>query len=127
MENKSDCSHLMDGVLPIKLNHIKADSENIIRRFYRACIGWIRYKPLLLYITDRENYCRRIKDIRKGLEAVLPKVCEYFSCSDFNNVTAELDRYDRNVKAHYRQFTETQQAWTKISDTLIADHTGGEI
>ena len=110
--------HLMDGVLPIRLKYIKADSDIICRRFYQACIGWIRYKPLLLYITDKENYCERIEDMKKGLTAVLPKVCEYFSCYDFNNITKELDRYDRNVKIHHRQFVETQQAWRKIFDQL---------
>ncbi|MFZ3130741.1 MAG: hypothetical protein WA125_06460, partial [Desulfosporosinus sp.] len=45
----STYNHLLEGVLPINLKFIKADTEQITTRFYNACIGWIRYKPLLLY------------------------------------------------------------------------------
>jgi hypothetical protein len=69
--------HLLEGVLPIKLKFIEADDEKIISRFYKACIGWIRYKPLLLYITQRENYEEKINNMRNNLSYVLPKICEY--------------------------------------------------
>lgn len=106
--------HLMDGVLPIKLKYVQADSEPIATRFYLACIGWIRYKPLLLYITQPEHYEEKIDEMRERLAATLPKVCAYFGREDFMNISKELERYDRNVKKHYRQFIETQQIWTRI-------------
>ncbi len=112
--------HLMDGVLPIKLKYIRADSEMVITRFYRACIGWIRYKPLLLYITQREHYDEKIDEMRKQLSAVLPKVCAYFRCEDFMNISKELERYNRNVRKHYQQYIETQQIWARIC-TFLAD------
>lgn len=110
--------HLMDGVLPIKLKYIKADSEQIIERFYKACIGWIRYKPLLLYITQRDSYDSKIIEIRERLSATLPKICDYFGTSEFMNISKELERYHKNVKKHYEQFLETQQIWAKISEFL---------
>ena len=61
----------MDGVLPVDLKRIEADSEKIITRFYRACIGWIRYKPLLIYITQREQYESKIAEMRSKLEKTL--------------------------------------------------------
>lgn len=106
--------HLMDGVLPLNLKKIEADSQQIIARFYNACIGWVRYKPLLLYITHRESYEEKIKVMREKLAASLPKVCAFFQCDDFKQVTRELDRFDRSVKRHYRQFIGTQDAWAKI-------------
>mgnify|MGYP001431438794 CR=1 FL=1 len=112
--------HLMDGVLPIKLKYITADSEAIITRFYLACIGWIRYKPLLLYITQRECYDEKIDEMRRRLSATLPKVCAYFGCEDFMNVSKELERYNRNVEKHYQQFLETQRIWAKIC-AFLAD------
>ncbi|HYE82791.1 MAG TPA: hypothetical protein VEG39_11600 [Clostridia bacterium] len=118
----STYNHLMYGVLPTKLKYIQADSEQIINRFYRACIGWIRYKPLLLYITQRENYDDRIKEMRKQLEATLPKICAYFGRKDFMNVLRELERYHKSVRKHHEQFLETQQIWAKINRFLAERH-----
>lgn len=119
----STYNHLMDGVLPVKLKYIQGDSEQIITRFYRACIGWIRYKPLLLYITQREQYESRIEEIRDQLHATLPKVCAYFGREDFMNISKELERYHRNVKKHAQQFLETQQIWAKICNFLCSEKT----
>lgn len=110
--------HLMDGVLPIKLKYIQADSEPITTRFYLACIGWIRYKPLLLYITQREHYDERIDEMRKQLTATLPKICAYFGREDFMNILKELERYNRNVKKHYQEYVDTQQIWTRMCEFL---------
>jgi hypothetical protein len=114
--------HLMDGVLPIKLKYITADSEAVIMRFYLACIGWIRYKPLLLYITQQEHYDEKIKEMRERLSVTLPKVCAYFGREDFMNISKELERYNRNVKRHYQQFLETQQLWRRICEFLADRH-----
>lgn len=110
--------HLLDGVLPIKLKYIQADSEPIIMRFYLACIGWIRYKPLLLYITQREHYEEKIDMIRRQLDETLPKVCAYFGHEEFMNISKELERYNRNVQRHYKQYIETQKVWTRICKFL---------
>lgn len=110
----STYNHLLEGVLPIQLRFIRADSEKIIQRFYKACIGWIRYKPLLLYITQPHLYQETIETMRRKLEAVLPKVCNYFGRSNFMNILDELDKYDKNVKKHYADFVETQRVWAKL-------------
>lgn len=112
--------HLMDGVLPTKLKYIQADSESISTRFYLACIGWIRYKPLLLYITQQEHYKEKIDGMREHLVATLPKVCAYFGSEKFMNISKELERYNRNVKKHYQQYIETQQIWARIC-TFLTD------
>lgn len=114
----STYNHLMNGVLPIKLKYIQADSEKIVTRFYRACIGWIRYKPLLMYITQRENYESKIDEMREQLKVTLPKICDYFGRDDFMNISIELERYNRNVKKHYNQFVQTQEIWSKINTFL---------
>lgn len=117
----STYNHLMDGVLPITLKYIKADSDQIIERFYRACIGWIRYKPLFLYITDREHYTEKIKDMKSKLDSTLPKICSYFRTDAFKNISAELERYNKNVTKHYQQFLETQKTWAKICGFLQSE------
>ena len=110
--------HLMEGVLPINLKYIEADSDHIVDRFYKACIGWIRYKPLLIYITDREHYEEKINEMRYKLNASVPKVCAYFKRDAFRNVLTELERYNKNVRKHYRQFEETQYYWADICEFL---------
>lgn len=107
--------HLMDGVLPTRLKYIRADCDEIVDRFYRACIGWIRYKPLLLYITRRGEYRECIGGMRDKLKATLPGVCRHFKQDRFMNVLAELDKYDRKVETHYGQFMDTQRVFTKVA------------
>ncbi len=109
-------NHLLEGVLPIRLKFIKADTELITTRFYMACIGWIRYKPLLLYITQPDRYEEKIKEIHEQLNETLPKICAYFGKPDFIKVAAELEKYHRNVKKHYKEFLETKCIWAKIME-----------
>jgi hypothetical protein len=112
----STYNDLLEGVLPIRLKFIKADTKQIITRFYKACIGWIRYKPLLLYITQPDRYEEKIEEIREQLNETLPKICAYFGKPDFIKVLAELEEYHRNVEKHYREFLETQRIWAKIME-----------
>lgn len=107
--------HLMDGVLPTTLKYIQADSDPVVTRFYRACIGWIRYKPLLLYITRREEYEKAIEKVFGQLNDTLPRICLHFGRTDFFNILRELERYHKNVEKHYAQFRETQRIWQKIT------------
>ncbi|ULO05641.1 hypothetical protein H1230_21545 [Paenibacillus sp. 19GGS1-52] len=112
----STYNHLLAGVLPVKLKFITADNEQITTRFYKACIGWIRYKPLLLYITDRDHYEDKIAEMREQLKETLPKICAYFGEMDFMNVLSELEKYNKDVEIHHRDFLETQRIWAKIME-----------
>lgn len=114
----STYNHLMDGVLPIKLKPILPESEKVINRFYNCCVGWIRYKPLLLYITQREEYEKKIAQMRSTLSETLPKVSAYFGRDDFLKIRKELDRYDSNVQMHYQQFEDTKKVWARILESL---------
>ena len=49
-------NHMLEGVLPIHLSAITEKSAQVMTRFINACIGWIRYKPLLTYITQHAKY-----------------------------------------------------------------------
>jgi hypothetical protein len=112
----STYNDLLHGVLPIRLKFIRADNEEILTRFYKACIGWIRYKPLLLYITEPGSYEKKIEEIRKQLKGTLPKISTYFKQDGFMNVLTELEKYNRNVSKHYSDFMQTQQIWVKLME-----------
>jgi hypothetical protein len=110
----SNYEHLLLGVLPNKLKALKADSGVITIRFLKASKGWIRYKPLLLYITQRDNYEVEIKKMKEDLSIVIPKICNYFGNEEFKNILDELEFYHAHVEQHYRDFENTKLAWLKI-------------
>ncbi len=106
--------HLLEGVLPIQLQFIKADNKKIVDRFYKACMGWIRYKPLLLYITRPDTYESKIEEIRRRLMETLPKISMYFDEPEFMNLLHEFEKYNRNVHKHYQEFVDMKNTWSKL-------------
>lgn len=110
--------HLLEGVLPIRLKFVRCDNEQVRDRFYRACIGWIRYKPLLLYITQPDQYEERIGEMREKLQGVLPKISRYFRYPEFANVLAELEKYHKNVQKHYAEFQAAKRVWARIMEHM---------
>lgn len=113
----SSYNHLLSGVLPVDLKFIKPDSDDIVKRFYAACIGWARYKPLLLYITDRKTYRDKIGDMTEKLSKTLPSICDYFGTNIFFDILKELEKYEKNVGKHYQEFLETKRVWGKIIES----------
>lgn len=116
----STCEHLLLGVLPNELKAMSIQSNSIIKRFLQASIGWIRYKPLFLYILDPAGYSGEIQKIRGNLLKVLPSVCACFGNEKFQNIISELDYYDAHVMEHFRDFENTKKAWIKIVKYLEA-------
>lgn len=110
--------HILSGVLPVKLAPITHESPAIVNRFLAACIGWVRYKPLLLYITNPDSYTEKIDRMQETLNDVLPKLAEYFGNDGFLKIAAELEKYKRNVHKHASQFRLAQKTWVKILDLV---------
>lgn len=111
-------SHLLSGALPTALKPIRADSELVIKRFYSACIGWARYKPLLVYITNQAEYAEKMSEMNRRLDCTLTPVCKYFGTDAFCNIKRELNKYGKNVEKHYDEFTETKKIWSRIIESL---------
>lgn len=105
---------LLLGVLPNKLKVMRADSGAITKRFLKASIGWIRYKPLLLYITQRDNYETEIAKMKENLSNVIPKICNYFRNDEFKSILDELEFFHTHVEDHYKDFESTKSAWLKV-------------
>ncbi len=108
--------HLLSGVLPIHLAPITAGSPSVNTRFVGACIGWVRYKPLLVYLTQPEGFDKKMQAIRSALSRTLPKLAEYFHDSRFLKISDEFEKYCRNVTKHSDQFLMTRQTWKKMMD-----------
>ncbi len=105
---------ILNGVLPVELRGVDARSTVASQRFVKAAIGWIRYKPLLTFITQREDYDAIILGMTAKLDSVIPKLCKYFGTQKFEEVRTELGRYHRNVRRHHRAFEATKKAWAKV-------------
>jgi len=114
----STYEHLLLGVLPNKLLAMRPDAGVNTKRFLRAAIGWIRYKPLLLYITQKDGYEAEIKKMKRNLAEVIPKVCNYFQDDGFNIILDELEYFHTHVKEHYNDFENTKSAWIKIIEFM---------
>lgn len=110
----SACHHLLDGVLPLHLEPVLLDSNAVVTRFYNACVGWIRYKPRLRYITDPDVYESTIAAMKRTLEEILPKLCTFFDRPKFMNLSTELSKYSKSVPKHCQQFLQIQTAWTAL-------------
>lgn len=108
--------HLLDGVLPIHLSEIQAGSPSINTRFLNACVGWVRYKPLLTYLTAPQDYEKKMRSMHEALDQTLPALAEYFQDPRFFSITTELDKYAKNVEKHAHRFELSQSTWQKIVD-----------
>ena len=98
-----------------RLNYKDGDLEE---RFRKACIGWVKYKPLLIYLTDRKNYTKIMKEVKSNLEQSIPKMNTIFPNCNFDILLEELYSYDENVRKHYNEYTKTTEIWNKIIKKL---------
>lgn len=112
---------LMKDKYPKRLLRISLDDNNIEQRFLKATIGWTKYKPLLYYIIDRENYKNIIEKTRENLEKSIPKMNTAFQTCDFTCLLNELDEYDKNVKKHYAEFEKATRLWDSIKYKIVED------
>lgn len=109
---------IIKGRYPKKLRRIKIEEENIESRFLKASKGWIKYKPLLMYIQDNKNYKRNMKVAIEKLEKSVPKINELFESTNFTDLVKDLKEYDRNVEKHYKEYLKTNEIWKKMKEIL---------
>ena len=110
-------SSILENKFPKKFNKIKLD-ESVEERFLRTSIGWIKYKPLLIYITDRKNYSKIIKQTREDLEKGITAVNKLFDTESFNVLLDELNNYAHNVRKHYNEYIKTNEVWNKLKSQM---------
>lgn len=109
---------IMKEKYPKKLNKtVLADAE-IEQRFLKASIGWTRYKPLLYYIKDRENYKNIIEEARDNLKKSVKKINTAFSTCDFGCLLKELNKYDQDVEKHYQEYLKVNELWDKFKNEI---------
>ena len=105
---------IMNNILPTKLKRIDNDEESIGPRFFKASTGWIKYKPLLMYIQDKEHYKEKIEIAKEKLKNSSEKIDVLFENSDFTRLPDIFEEYDIMVEQHYQDFLETNRIWNKL-------------
>ncbi|NLW92149.1 MAG: hypothetical protein GXY34_11205 [Syntrophomonadaceae bacterium] len=113
---------LLSGVLPLELMKENALVSANISRFLAASIGWARYKPLLLYITHRNEYEYLIKEARERLTIQVPKFCDYFHAQGFQMVLNEFEDYHKSVERHFESYVESKLSWKKLVAYAMSAH-----
>lgn len=109
---------LLSGGLPETLKVMDVGTASVFKRFHQAAVGWIRYKPLLLYITQPKQYRQQMEKTEDALIRVLPKLCLYFGGDDFQVILKEFYWYGKHVEEHYTDFENTKRAWAHIMASL---------
>ena len=111
-------TEIMNGEFPKCLRKINVREQNIKSRFLKATLGWIKYKPLLLYIKDRENYRKEINSMVEKLQEIVPKLNEIFNDNCFTSLLEELEKYDKNVEQHYKDYIRTNEIWNELKGKI---------
>lgn len=109
---------IMKGKYPKKLSNVSLVDADIEQRFLKATIGWTRYKPLLYYINNREDYRTIIDQARDNLKKSVSKMNTVFLTCDFSCLIKELDEYDKNVQKHYQEYLKVNELWDKLKNKI---------
>lgn len=83
-------------------------------RFFKACAGWVRYKPLLMYISDKEHFKENIEVVTEKLKAAIPAMNRLFKNFDFNVLLKELKEYSDRVELDYKDYLRTNDIWNRL-------------
>lgn len=105
---------IMSNKFPKTLRLIRHSEDTVEKRFYKACLGWIKYKPLLVYILEKDKYRDIINDVYNRLEKSIPKINSLYPNYDFGQITEALKTYDQNVENDYNSYIEVNNIWNEL-------------
>ena len=99
---------------PKTLDQMCRNNEEISRRFEKAARGWIKYRPLYLYITNPKNYENEIIKTKENLEKSVLGMNNMFADTDFTVLFEDLEKYHNNVKKDYSNYNKVNEIWNKL-------------
>lgn len=102
---------IMKGKYPSYLHKTDNNKKYIGKRFFDVSVGWIRYKPLLMYITDKNNFEKNIDKVYENLNDSIDEVNRLFKDFDFSILLDELKKYSRDVERHYKEYEIVNEVW----------------
>lgn len=110
-------TNIMKEKYPKSLRKITTE-ENIETRFMQASLGWIKYKPLFMYITNRKLYKDNISIVKEKLKISIPKINKVFNKVEFGELIKALEEEDKKVEKNYKDYLRTNEIWNNIKDKL---------
>ena len=105
---------LMDKIYPKRLKRILYRDGGISLRFRRTTMGWTKYKPLLYYILNKNNYREVIDKAKIDLEYSVKEISTLYPDCDVTDLIDVLNEYDSNVEKHYEEYMKVNELWNKI-------------
>lgn len=105
---------VLTGKFPKRFEKLKLNDKSVGERFLKASIGWVKYKPLLMYIMQRKTYLKEMKIAQEKLENCIDKINEIFPENNFLCLVDEFKKYDQKVKKHYKEYLKTNDVWNRI-------------
>jgi len=112
-------TEIMEEKYPKNLRKINVREECVKSRFLKATMGWLKYKPLLLYITDKDTYNSKFEEMTEKLEKTVPKLNKVFGDDSFSILLKELEKYHKDVEQHYEEYQRTNDIWKKLRDIIF--------
>lgn len=112
-------TQIMKKRYPKKLKRINVDEESIEHRFVQASLGWIKYKPLYMYISNRDKYKENAEEVRKKLESSIQKLNKLFLHNNLEEILTSFNLWDMKVEQHYNDYIKTNQIWNKVKEQII--------
>ena len=114
-------TQLMDEKYPTKLKKISLkEGKEIEKRFYNTVLGWAKYKPLYIFLTDKEDYRKLIYEAKEKLSSTILLIDKVFPNYDFQVLLKEFNEYDKNVEVHYQEFLHTNEIWNRLKNDILA-------
>jgi hypothetical protein len=111
-------TEIMNGIYPKSLRKINVKEQSIKERFLKATLGWIKYKPLLLYIKNKDVYYEEIEQMIEKLKIIVPKLNKIFEDDCFSELLRVLEIYNVNVVKHYEEYKKTNEIWNLLKGKI---------
>ena len=108
-------TNILNKEYPETLKKITFKDKGSGKRFFKASIGWMKYKPLFVYITDKFNCDSKLKIVEEKLNKSIPVINKMFNNIDFNIVLKEFLKYRENVLKDFDKYEEINKLWKKIT------------
>lgn len=109
---------LKGGEYPTAFEKAEPQDEKTEQRFYQASRGWIKYRPLYLYLTSPKHYEKEMKTTINNLKLGVSEMNKLFPNKDFSILLSDLEQYSSNVEQDAKNFVNTQKIWDKVKNSL---------
>ncbi len=121
------CQQIMHRSYPQRLAKIQMDKARIKKRFFHAVLGWLRYKPLFIYLTNRRSFDLIIRETAMNLERSRPGMAAVFGPSEFDCLSQTFAQYSMAVGRHYQEYISANRVWNMIRQYLMSGPTGKDL